>query len=428
MLERLTRRVIGALRAGIAHLQLRRVADPRSDQGRVWRIERLLQPIVAGMCAGKHSLSEVETLSEDLAPATRQALGIFRRVPDTTMRDLLVKLKPVSLAACLTRQAQRLHRQKALDPAGFPFGIVGIDGKSTCIESWKHEVAQRQVGSDGQARGLLRTMTCTLLSSSVPTGIHVAPIPPETNEDGFFKQLVDQLLERFASIDLFRLLMADAGTCSLGNADYAREKHLHYVFTLNEKQPTLLAEATRLLGRLPDEKKVAQSEERVGGGVERRTMFATTEMAGFHEWSHLVTVLRVRRQRWDAQGHLVSDHERYFVTSLRFEALKPDRWLHLIRRYWASVESGVHQTLDIAFEEDDRPWIRNDDQGALNLLILRRMAYNLVAHFRGRTQRSEERRATSWKRVMEWLYQALICATQDVVSGLRPRVEAASEC
>ena len=72
--------------------------------------------------------------------------------------------------------------------------------------------------------------------------------------------------------------------------------------------------------------------------------------------------------------------------------------------------------------------IRNDDQGALNLLILRRMAYNLVAHFRGRTQRSEERRATPWKRVMEWLYQALIFATEDVVSGLRPRVEAASEC
>jgi Transposase DDE domain len=427
MLQRLARRVIGAVKAGITHLGLGRVDDPRSDQGRKWKLKRLLEPILTGMCADKHSLAEVETLTEDLARAARQQLGIFRRVPDTTMRDLLVKLAPICLVECLTRQAKRLHRQKALDPVGFPFGIAGIDGKSTCIDSWEHGLAQRQVGSDGQSRGLLRTMTCMLLSSLVPTCIHVAPIPPETNEDGFFRQLVDQLLDRFAAMDLFRLVMADAGSCSLGNADYARQKHLHYAFTLNEKQPTLLAEATRLLGRLSDEKKVAQSEERVGGGIERRTLFATTEMAGFHEWSHLETVLRVRRQQWNGEGQLELDHERYFLTSLRFKAMEPDQWLRLIRRYWGSVESGIHQTLDTVYEEDDRPWIRNDDKGALNLVILRRMAYNLVAQFRGRTQRSEDRRATPWRRVMIGFYQALICATQDVVSGLRPRVEAAGE-
>jgi len=72
--------------------------------------------------------------------------------------------------------------------------------------------------------------------------------PPETNEDGFFRQLVDQLLQRYTAIDLFRLLVADAGSCSLGNADYDRQKQLHYLFWLNEKQPTLLSEATRLLG------------------------------------------------------------------------------------------------------------------------------------------------------------------------------------
>jgi hypothetical protein len=313
------------LKAGLTHLGLGRVDDPRSDQGRKWKLKRLLEPLLTGMCADKHSLAEVETLTDDLAPAVRQGLGIFRRVPDTTMRDLLVRLQPASLVECLTRQVKRLHRQKALDPTGFPFGIVGID------------------------------------------------------------------------------------------------------VTLNEKQPTLLAEATRLLGNLPDEKKVAASEERVGGGIEKRTLFVTTEMAGFHEWSHLETVLRVRRQRWNGEGRLELDHERYFLTSLRFKAMEPDQWLRLVRRYWGSVESGIHQTLDTVYQEDDRPWIRNDDQGALNLVFLRRMAYNLVAQFRGRTQRSDDRTATPWKRVMEWVYQALICATQDVVSGLRPRLEAAGE-
>jgi hypothetical protein len=193
-------------------------------------------------------------------------------------------------------------------------------------------------------------MTCMLLSSHVPACIHVAPIPPETNEDGFFRQLVDQLLQRYATIDLFRLVMADAGSCSLGNADYVRQKQLHYLFTLNEKQPTLLAEAARLLESQPNNKAVAVSEESVRGGIERRTLFATTDMAGYHDWTHLAVVLRVRRQRWDGRGH------------------------------------------------------------------------------RGRTQRSEERRGTGWKRVMEWIHDALISSTAEVVSGLRPRVEADCEC
>jgi hypothetical protein len=211
-------------------------------------------------------------------------------------------------------------------------------------------------------------------------------------------------------------------------ADHVRQKQLHYLFTLNEKQPTLVAEAARLLGSQPDTKAVAVSEERDRGGIERRTLFATTDMAGYHDWMHLAVVLRVRRQRWDAQGRVDLDHERYFITSLRYEALEPEQWLTLIRRYWGSVESGVHKALDVAFEEDEHPWIRQDDQGALNLLILRRMAYNLVALFRGRTQRSEERRGDPWKRVMELFHNALISATAEVVSGLRPRVEADCEC
>lgn len=267
-----------------------------------------------------------------------------------------------------------------------------------------------------------------LLSSLVPTCIHVAPIPPETNEDGFFRQLVDQLLQLYAEIDLFRLVVADAGSCSLGNANHVRRKQLHYLFTLNEKQPTLVAEAARFLGSQPDTKAVAVNEESVRGGIERRTLFVTTDMSGYHEWTHLAVVLRVRRQRWDTEGHLEFDHERYFMTSLRYEALEPEQWLMLIRRYWSSVESGVHKVLDVALEEDEHPWIRQDDQGALNLLILRRMAYNLLALFRGRTQRSEERRGAPWKRVMELFHDSLISATADVVSGLRPRVEAVCEC
>jgi hypothetical protein len=129
MFERLTRRVIGALKAGCARLGLGKVTDPRADQGKKWSLEKLLNPIVVGMCAGKHSLAQVELLSQDLSQATRKELGIWRHVPDTTMRDVLVKISPGSLLQCLTRQTKEVHRQKALQPVGLPLGVVGVAGR-----------------------------------------------------------------------------------------------------------------------------------------------------------------------------------------------------------------------------------------------------------------------------------------------------------
>jgi hypothetical protein len=417
---------VGALRAGVARLGFGAVADPRSEQGRRWTLTGLLSAVFVGMCAGERSLAQVEHLTEELATAARRALGLWRRVPDTTLRDLIVKIVPTSLVRRLWRQTREAHRQKALRPFGLPFGVLGLDGKGTRIDSWGKGYAQRQVGSDGRARALLRTMTCVLLSAAQPVCVHVAPIPPETNEDGFFRRLLDEVLRAYARPDLFRLVVTDAGSCSLANAAYVRLKKLHYLFRLNDKQPTLLKEAERVLGSPPATAALAVTEERIRGGIERRTLFATTEMAGFLDWTHLATVLLVRRERWDAQGRLEFRHERYFMTSLRYDALKPEQWLDLIRRYWSSVESGAHWALDMVFAEDRHPWIINDDQGALNLVILRRIAYNMVVLFRGVTQRSEERRATPWGDVLRWVYNALISATAEQVASLRPRPEAAA--
>jgi hypothetical protein len=424
---RLTRRVVGALKVGVERPALGQTLDPRSRHGRRWTLETLLSGVVVGMVAGMRSLGDVERLTAELSAPVRKVLRLLRRIPDTTLRDVLVRIAPSSLQNRLTHQTRQAHRQKALQPSGLPFGVLGVDGKATCLESWGAGYAQKQESHDGHARGLLRTMTCVLLSALAPMCVHVAAVPPDTNEDGFFRRLLDQLLDRYASLDLFRLIVADAGSCSLANASYVRDKFLHYLFRLNDKQPTLLAEAVRLLGALPASQALAMTEEKVRGGIERRTLFATTEMAGFLDWSHLAVVLRVQRERHDATGQLEFTHERYFMASLRYDALQPQQWLDLVRRYWASVESGAHRCLDTAFAEDDNPWIVNDDQGALNLLILRRIAYNMLALFRGVTLRSEERRATPWRDLMRWLYNALISATAEQVASLRPRqVDAAA--
>jgi len=101
------------------------------------------------------------------------------------------------------------------------------------------------------------------------------------------------------------------------------------------------------------------SEERVRGGVERRTLFITTDMrvsmigpiwlsscesagsAGMH------------RVNWNSTMRGIS----WLVSGAGARARA------VARAHSPVLESGVHKVLDTAFAEDAHPWIRNDDQG-----------------------------------------------------------------
>jgi hypothetical protein len=384
----------------------------------------MLHAVLAGLCAGCKSLAQVEQLSNDFGRGARKMLGLWRRVPDTTLRDLLVRISPSAMRGLLWQQVRQAQRQKVLRPDGLPCGVLSIDGKTTAIRSWQAGYAQRQVqaatkSKPASAKGLVRTLTCSLLSSRVPVCIDAAPIPPDTNEDGYFCTAVDRLLSLFRRFDLFRMVVADAGPCSLRNATHLRSKGLHYMFTLNNKQPTLYAEAQRLLADLPQSQALACTSEACRGGVEERRIFITKEMAAFLDWDHLGLVLRVQHIRIE-HGRTI-EHNRYFVTSRTEGAFTPEQWLLIVRRHWVATENGCHNICDVAFQEDAHPWIDGDDKGMLNVLILRRIALNLLTLFRGVSLRSEDNRLMPWASLLRAFRDALLLATLSLVDGLRDR-------
>ncbi|HSM91711.1 MAG TPA: ISAs1 family transposase, partial [Anaeromyxobacteraceae bacterium] len=92
--------------------------------------------------------------------------------------------------------------------------------------------------------------------------------------------------------------------------------------------------------------------------------------------------------------------------------------------HWG-VESN-HHTLDTAFDEDDRPWIEADANGMLAVLLLRRIAYTLLALYRAVTLRSDGHRAMRWKTLLQKVRDVLIAATEDQLAGLRLRETAAA--
>ncbi|MBI5536314.1 MAG: ISAs1 family transposase [Deltaproteobacteria bacterium] len=208
-----------------------------------------------------------------------------------------------------------------------------------------------------------------------------------------FGLCLSEWIRVYGGLDLFRMVAADAASCSLENASLVRSHRLHYLFALKSTQPTLYNEAVRLLGALDVSHALACSEDHLGGKrrVVRR-LYLCSEMTGFHQWEHLRTVIRVSSQTFE-HGTLTKDENRYLLCSLSSDRFSPEQWLKLVRQYWM-VENGPHWTLDVPLQQDAHPWIESEPQGALVLALLRRVAYNMLSLFRAVTLRAEDNRAT----------------------------------
>ncbi len=166
---------------------------------------------------------------------------------------------------------------------------------------------------------------------------------------------------------------------------------------------------------------MVESVDVVGSTTETRRLHITSEMAGFLEWKHLRTTIRIRKEKHDIKtGKLLTKEDHYAISSLDIDALTHAQWLQVFRDHWG-VENQCHNTWDTAFAEDKQPWIKTDPKGMIAVLLLRRMAYNLLALYRSVTQRSEERRQTPWKTVMRWVYNMLIAARSTDLQGLGDR-------
>jgi hypothetical protein len=423
------RRLAGMLHARIPEAGLEEVADPRPDDKRKkWKLEPLLRGAVVGVAAGAQCCGETEALTSEMSRATRRLLGIGRRIPDTTLRNALTKVEPAELRKCLRRQTKAAQRRKALEPAGLPFGVVAVDGKHTAISAWDEAYSQKQSkgeGGESGACGVVRTFTCTLVSSRAKPCIDAVPIPAATNEMGHFATVLEELCRAYLRSSLFRLVSADAGSCSEENGRLVVDKKLDYLFGLKGGQPTLLAEARAQLSRRTADTADAETVDICKPFEIRRRLYLTAEMAGF-EWEHLRTVLRIETEKRVIEtGEIVppkdkDDVNRYYVSSLAAYELTPAQWLLAVRSHWG-VENDCHNTWDTAFAEDDRPWIVASPQGTVVVMLLRRIAYNMLALFRTVTQRAEEKHRTPWKALLRWMRDMLVALDEEDLAGLRDR-------
>lgn len=169
----------------------------------------------------------------------------------------------------------------------------------------------------------------------------------------------------------------------------------------------VMQEAKRLLGSIPVTLAKAHTEDVLGNNTSVHRYLFTCAVLGktFFGWPQVKTILRVHSETVK-NGQLVSCEDRYFICSLKLTELPLPQWLSLVRHHWA-VENNCHWTLDAIFNEDKQPWIEADPRGVVVAMLLRRIAYNLLALFRSVSLKSEAKRTMPWRQLLRWVYDTL---------------------
>ena len=212
------------------------------------------------------------------------------------------------------------------------------------------------------------------------------------------------------------MVTLDAGFNSAENAQLIHDAGYGYLMHLSDDRRDLTASAIRMLGHRGPGEALATTTDKVGSTIVVRRIWMA-EMTDVDGWPHPRRVLRVQSER--TEGGQTTCEDRYYATNYAARALSDAQWLALVRSHWA-VENNCHWVWDTAFQEDHHPWVQAP-RGMVVLMVMRRIAYNMLALFRAVTLRSSTSRATPWPALLRAVYRALIRATAQVLRGLRPR-------
>jgi len=383
----------------LCDMEADRFTDTRKRQGRRYRNQGLVHALMAGLLSNQSSLRHVETLTDSLGADMRRRLKIPRRISDSKLRDKLLDLDIGDCQDALVREVKAEHRRGNLDPVGFGFGIVAIDGKGIAkLNDWSYPGVQKVHPQDRAPYGLARVHRAFLISSKAAVCLHSREIPGDTNEIGSVKSFTGELLKSYQRTDMFDMVMADAGNCSKDYAGYLADQDKWYVLALKENHGDIFEEAVH--GCVGEEESVVTRRER---GFRITYRLWRTPDPGHPEWTHLRQYVRVERTLEGPDGSQTVGN-RYYATNMPMKRQSGEKWLELIRLYWR-VENNGNWTSDAIWKEDRRRTLWTTDGRALYALsVLRMIAQNILAVLRMQTRREWDDKPPPWSALVALAY------------------------
>jgi hypothetical protein len=400
--------------------------EPR-QQGKVGHpMPRVYNALWLGLLSNEPTLRDVELMTQDLGGWGRSLVP--EPISDTTLDTESRRLSEPYLLDKLVRQVREMQRGKMLAPFGLPCGVATVDGKNlaklehdadgraqprTSENAKWHDKGQPKTGKPYYLAPVLRA---GLTSAMSKPALYQLSLGPHQGEADAFVQMVQGMHQAYGRSGMIGIIDGDAGLTSLKNADAVDDLGYGYVFGLKGNQPELFAEAKALLEPFAESRppEVETDWERRGAKRIRRRLWRTDEMRGMVNsvgcWKHLRQTWLVRQETTLMDGTHLETEDRYFISSVLWNYLKPVQILLLVRNHWG-IENDAFNSLDLQWREDHGPWCTMGN-AVWGVGLLRLMAYNLVQHLRKRHLRRKDeegrwRVPPSWRSVFRKVQRVL---------------------
>jgi predicted transposase YbfD/YdcC len=332
------------------------LTDPRIDRT---KLHKLIDILVIAICAAICSCDSWEDV-EEFGKAKQDWFESFLELPNgipphDTFNRVFARLDPVELRACF------LNWIKAASEL-IGGQVIAIDGK-----------VLRRSHDRGIGKGAIDMVSAWACANRLVLG--QVKVNEKSNEITAIPQLL-KALEISGCI-----ITIDAMGCQTEITKTIVEEDGDYVLALKDNQGNLFEDTQLLFEDLENSQYRAYAydyEKTVNKGhgrIEIRECWTISDpsilchLRGFANWEKLLTVSRIRSQRWIGEEKTCED--RFHIASLT----GAKRILAAVRSHWG-IENSLHWTLDIAFDED-RCRVRKDN-GPENFAILRHIALNLL--------------------------------------------------
>ena len=347
--------VANAVAAGIEE-HFGELEDPRIDRK---KLHKLLDIMVIAICAaicGADTWEDVETFGGAKEKWFRKFLELPNGIPSQdTFNRVFNRLDPEQFQSCfiswINAASQIMEGQ-----------VIAIDGK-----------VLRRSHDRGSGKAAIDRVSAWATANHLVLG--QVKVDEKSNEITAIPQLL-KALEISGG-----LITIEAMGCQTEMAAEIIEQEADYVLALKDNQGQLFEDAQLLFDDLENSNYQAYAYDynktvnKGHGRIEIRECWTISDfeilrhLRGYQRWSGLVSVSRIRSQRWI--GDEKSCEDRYHIASLT----GAKRILSVVRSHWG-IENRLHWCLDIAFDED-RCRVRKK-HGAENFAVLRHIALNLL--------------------------------------------------
>ena len=349
------------------------IPDPREPPKVRFPLREVLFMVTCATVAGCDDYDEIAYWGEVNLPFLRRYAEYFFGVPrEEWLRTLLNRIDPELFETCFTSWALSL-RPDAPE-------LIALDGKTL-----------RRSGDSGRGQAALHLVSAW--ASSQQLVLAQEPVDAKHNECAAILEILKRLSIKGA------LVTIDAIATNPQVAQAITDAGGDYVLALKSNQPTLHREVADDFAHAPvSELDILEVVDKDHGRIETRTTAVSQNIrwlgaeADRHYPGHprFPTLRSIVKTTTTTEYKGKTTREtRYFFSSA---ALSAQRAAAAIRAHWG-IES-FHWVLDVVFKEDLSRLRRG--HGARNMALVRRFAFNMVRHGKGKRSIKTTRKAAGW--------------------------------